>query len=83
MNQPLMHSMPTGRARSFAFHVPVLAANHTADLGNCQIDRWLDGEGVSAIGATVRGSSFAGAVDYSPKTTVKRTTPGTLVGGLT
>jgi hypothetical protein len=83
MNQPLMQSMPTGRVRSFAVDAHVVTANHNADLGNCHVDRWLGGQDVSAIGATVRGASFAGAMGYSPKTTAKRTNPGNLVGGLT
>ena len=83
MNQPLMHSMPTGRARSFAVDARAVNADLHVELGNCHVDRWLGGQDVSAIGATVRGASFAGAMGYSPKTTAKRTTPGNLVGGLT
>ena len=83
MNQPLMHSMPTGRARSFAVNAHAVRADLHVVLGNCHVDRWLGGQDVSAVGATVRGGSFADAMGYSPKTTAKRITPGILVGGLT
>ena len=87
MNQSLMHSMPAGRARSFAVDAHAVNADLHVEFGNCHVDRWLGGQDVSAIGATVgatvRGASFAGAMGYSPKTTAKRTNPGNLVGGLT
>jgi len=52
-------------------------------MANCHVGRWLGGHGVSALDATVTGATFAGAKGYSPKATVKRNTPGNLVGGLT
>ena len=79
MTEAPMFSMSSGRARS-SFTV----IDHMIDtMANCHLDRWLGGHGVSVIGATVMGASFAGAMGYSPKTTAKRTTPGNLVGGLT
>jgi hypothetical protein len=74
-----MLSMPSGRARS-SFAIDALLIDNAA---NCHVDRWLGGHDVSAIDATVTGVTFAGAKGYSPKTTVKRNTPGNLVGGLT
>ena len=79
MNEATMCSMSGGRARSsFAVN------DHLIDsLANCHVDRWLGGHGVSALGATVSGATFAGAKGYSPTATAKRITPGNLTGGLT
>ncbi len=76
MTEATMFSMSSGRA-------PVVVPRHMTTSGNCHVDRWLGGHGLSAIGATVVGATFAGAKGYSPKTTAKRITPGNLVGGLT
>ena len=79
MTEASVFSMSSGRARS-SFSV----IDHMMDtMANCHVGRWLGGHGVSALDATVTGTTFAGAMGYSPKTTAKRTTPGNLVGGLT
>ena len=75
MTEATMLSMSNGRARS-----SFLVNDH---VGNCHVDRWLGGQDMSAIGATVVGATFASAKGYSPKTTAKRITPGNLTGGLT
>jgi len=79
MTEAPMFSMSSGRARS-SFTV----IDHMMDtMANCHVVRWLGGHGVSSLDATVTGATFAGAKGYSPKATVKRNTPGNLVGGLT
>jgi hypothetical protein len=75
MTEAAMFSTSSGRARS-SFGV-------NDQVVNCAVDRWLGGHGMSAIGTTVVGATVAGAKGYSPKTTAKRNTPGSLTGGLT
>ena len=80
MTEATMFSMSSGRARS---SVPMNGRLGELRVDNCHFGRWLGGHDVSVIDATVVGATVAGAMDYSPKTTAKRNTPGNLAGGLT
>jgi hypothetical protein len=73
MTTPLTLSMSGNRARS-------------AFGSNCHVNGWLGqlgGHAVSFADETVMGATVIAAEGYSPKPTVKRTTPGYLAGGLT
>lgn len=73
MTTPLMLSMSGHLAR------PAFGSNCTANgwLGH------LGGHAVSFQDATGMSASVIAATGYSPEPTVKRATPGNLVGGLT
>ena len=75
MTEATMFAMSSGRARS-SFPVD-------SRVVSCHMDRWLGGHDLVAIRATVVGATVAAAKGYSPNTTAKRNTPGTLAGGLT
>ena len=73
MTTPLMLSMPGDRARS-------------AFGSNCPANGWLGhlgGHALSFADASGMNATVIGAKGYSPEPTVKRATPGNLVGGLT